>query len=282
MDFKKKQKFSIRKLTLGTVSVFLGATLVLGNQIAQANEIEKTEQKSEEKVKIGYLGVDEKDLNDIEKKLIEKKDIREEVAKKNDTYVVVYKGKEAVRNVLPKTGLSANILNLLIAGGLILCIYRLGKKKSTLIGIVLVTTISGVTSLKTINAEEVLKEIFRNTIVYKENSNLEKLDLDNFEYLGYIKDENIPTNTRLYKLVEEYKTTNLLEKEEEKSAEKVDKPKETESVEVVKQDSTVLETPKEEINTTEEVEQPKETENVEEGKSDSTAEETPKEEANPT
>ncbi|MBF0716139.1 ZmpA/ZmpB/ZmpC family metallo-endopeptidase [Gemelliphila palaticanis] len=276
MDFKKKQKFSIRKLTLGTVSVFLGATLVLGNKVVEANELEKTEQKSEEKVKIGYLGVDEKDLNDIEKKLIEKKDITEEVAKENDTYVVVYRGKEAVKNVLPKTGLSGNILNLLIAGGLILCIYRLGKKKSTLIGIVLVTAISGVTSLKTIKAEEVLKEIFRNTIVYKENSNLEKLDLDNFEYLGYIKDENIPTNTRLYKLVEEYKTTNLLEKElkeEEKSAEKVDKLKKTESVEVVKQDSTVLEKPKEEK---------KPAEKVEEGNSNSIVEEKPSEEANPT
>ncbi|MBF0715894.1 G5 domain-containing protein, partial [Gemelliphila palaticanis] len=206
MEYLKKQKFSIRKLTLGVASVFLCNTFYASVDIVNAEEksAETIKNKSEEKIKVKYLAIDEAELTDIEKNLVIRDDISKEIAETNDTYIEVYVKEE---KTLPNTGHSSK--NYLAALGVLglLAVYRIGKNKNKyLVGVILLTSATlGTSVVNSVEAENTIKLITKSLSSYISGENLEKISISNYRYVGYIKSKDILDNStkygRLYELI---------------------------------------------------------------------------------
>ncbi|MGT2866731.1 YSIRK-type signal peptide-containing protein, partial [Streptococcus fryi] len=237
MDFTKKQKFSIRKLTLGVASILIGTSLVFGSQEVNAQETVTNNQSSiiSEGIQIDYLAVDEDDLTALEKSLIRYEDISEEIASKNDTYILVYQNKSITNHQLPRTGSETGLLSLLAAGAVLLVVYRLGKKKSLLLGVVVLTTTASVALSNKGNAAELLRDLAHHVSTYSSGQSLNALVIDGYDYVGYIRDEDVPTETALFNLVSSYRGLMVTEKQNDH----VDKPLLADHL--IKPDTSVLE-----------------------------------------
>ncbi|MGX7112273.1 YSIRK signal domain/LPXTG anchor domain surface protein [Gemella cuniculi] len=98
--FKRKEKFSIRKFTIGIASVMIGASFIVGSEKEVKAEDVKTIQKN---VEVHY--VVESDLTDAEKATLKTFEENQVVDEDVEAYYYVYKAQEGNKtSVLPNTG----------------------------------------------------------------------------------------------------------------------------------------------------------------------------------
>lgn len=200
----EKQRFSIKKYSIGVVSVLVGVTFfsVGGNvsQIAYALEnankvnLEKKEEEKTNKISVNYKFVADKELNKEERKLL-KDFIKEEekAVKENKTYYFVYKANDPSK--IPYAG-TTNLAPLWYAASASLIIFSLvvlkdrkntGRKLKVATSVFILSSAVTLAALNVHALENILLEKFNKSIMVEEGKllpNPPKM-IENYSFTGF-------------------------------------------------------------------------------------------------
>ena len=198
---EKRQRFSFRKLSVGLVSATIGSfffsSLIAGN----LSPVKATEISHEQSAQVSYYYVMESELTEAEKSILIR-DIPKHVEEISESYYLVYRPKDQKLGygALPQTGYSGVWESIFAVAGftfLVLIFARAKSGKRYLSSILLVTGMGSVllspTALAVTNLE---LAAYNQSINLGVGESLPKpLQIDGFEYIGYLKNEDKKRNS---------------------------------------------------------------------------------------
>ena len=183
---EKRQIFSMRKLSVGLVSVIVGNFFLMGTgfQTVSAKNVETSVQ---------YKYVTESELSEEEKTLLVK-ELPQLAEEYDDAYYLVYRPEK----FLPKTGMNATVDSILMLSGLglLVVVVTKGKNKKKKLVHMLMLTSMGVQLIPT-NVFAISNEIlssFNTQFSIEIGDHLPKpLEIEGFQYIGYLKTQKPDT-----------------------------------------------------------------------------------------
>ena len=194
---EKQQRFSFRKLSVGLVSATISSLFFMS--VLASSSVEAQETKG-----VHYKYVTESELSSEEKKQLVY-DIPTYMENDDETYYLVYKlNSQNQLAELPNTG-SKNEMQALVAGASLaalgILIFAVSKKKvknKTVLHLVLV---AGIGNGVLISAHALENNLLLNYNTDYELTSGEKLplpkDISGYTYIGYIKEENITSESKV-------------------------------------------------------------------------------------
>ena len=194
---EKQQRFSFRKLSVGLVSATISSLFFMS--VLGSSSVEAQETKG-----VHYKYVTESELSSDEKKQLVY-DIPTYMDNDDETYYLVYKlNSQNQLGELPNTG-SKNDMQTLVAGASLaalgILIFAVSKKKvknKTVLHLVLV---AGIGNGVLISAHALENNLLLNYNTDYELTSGEKLplpkDISGYTYIGYIKEENITSESKV-------------------------------------------------------------------------------------
>ncbi|HFI0467176.1 TPA: ZmpA/ZmpB/ZmpC family metallo-endopeptidase [Streptococcus suis] len=181
--YDRKKAFSIRKLTVGVVSLCIGSSLLLGQQVLAADTLVTYSTKD-----IHFEYVLETELSKDERRLIQSS-LPAELTE-NATYFVVYR---PVKAGLPKTGDGVTSgLMAATAGFIVLAVLATKNKKARILSMLYITATGLALPLLEVSAvESHALAAYNQTITIRPGDSLPdgKLRLDGYEFVGYFIEE---------------------------------------------------------------------------------------------
>ena len=194
---EKQQRFSFRKLSVGLVSATISSLFFMS--VLASSSVEAQETKG-----VHYKYVTESELSSEEKKQLVY-DIPTYMENDDETYYLVYKlNSQNQLGELPNTG-SKNDMQALVTGASLaalgILIFAVSKKKvknKTVLHLVLV---AGIGNGVLISAHALENNLLLNYNTDYELTSGEKLplpkDISGYTYIGYIKEENITSESKV-------------------------------------------------------------------------------------
>ena len=194
---EKQERFSFRKLSVGLVSATISSLFFMS--VLASSSVEAQETKG-----VHYKYVTESELSSDEKKQLVY-DIPTYMENDDETYYLVYKlNSQNQLSELPNTG-SKNEMQALVAGASLaalgILIFAVSKKKvknKTVLHLVLV---AGIGNGVLISAHALENNLLLNYNTDYELTSGEKLplpkDISGYTYIGYIKEENITSESKV-------------------------------------------------------------------------------------
>ncbi|HFU4459677.1 TPA: ZmpA/ZmpB/ZmpC family metallo-endopeptidase [Streptococcus suis] len=181
--YDRKKAFSIRKLTVGVVSLCIGSSLLLGQQVLAADTLVTSSTKD-----IHFEYVLETELSKDERRLIQSS-LPAELTE-TATYFVVYR---PVKAGLPKTGDGVTSgLMAATAGFIVLAVLATKNKKARILSMLYITATGLALPLLEVSAvESHALAAYNQTITIRPGDSLPdgKLRLDGYEFVGYFIEE---------------------------------------------------------------------------------------------
>ncbi|WP_029187172.1 ZmpA/ZmpB/ZmpC family metallo-endopeptidase [Streptococcus suis] len=181
--YDRKKAFSIRKLTVGVVSLCIGSSLLLGQNVLAADTLVTSPVKD-----IHFEYVLETELSKDERQLIQSS-LPAELTE-TATYFVVYR---PAKTGLPKTGDGvASGLMAATAGFIVLAVLATKNKKARILSMLYITATGLALPLLEVSAvESHALAAYNQTITIRPGDSLPdgKLRLDGYEFVGYFIEE---------------------------------------------------------------------------------------------
>ncbi|HFI0035720.1 TPA: ZmpA/ZmpB/ZmpC family metallo-endopeptidase [Streptococcus suis] len=181
--YDRKKAFSIRKLTVGVVSLCIGSSLLLGQKVFAADTLAASQTKD-----IHFEYVLETELTKEERQLIQSS-LPAELTE-TATYFVVYR---PAKTGLPKTGDGVASGLLVAAGGfMVLAVLATKNKKARILSMLYITATGLALPLLEVSAvESQALASYNQTITIRPGDSLPdgKLRLDGYEFVGYLVEE---------------------------------------------------------------------------------------------
>ena len=197
---EKRQRFSFRKLSVGLVSATIGSFFFSSLIAGDLSPVKATEISHEQSAQVSYYYVMESELTEAEKSILIR-DIPKHVEEISESYYLVYRPKDQKLGygALPQTGYSGVWESIFAVAGftfLVLIFARAKSGKRYLSSILLVTGMGSVllspTALAVTNLE---LAAYNQSINLGVGESLPKpLQIDGFEYIGYLKNEDKKRN----------------------------------------------------------------------------------------
>lgn len=193
---EKRQRFSFRKLSVGLISATIGSFFLDSVARTGSHLVETAELAANQAVQIQYKYVMESELTDAEKEL------PKFVEESTDAYYLVYRPKKQRRltGSLPSTGYSGMWEAIFATAGLVLVVLVISKRKNGKRYLSSVLLVTGLGSI--LLSPSILAVINIELAAYNQLLNLElgeqfpqPLDIEDFEYIGYLKSQAISKNT---------------------------------------------------------------------------------------
>ncbi|HEM6434887.1 TPA: G5 domain-containing protein [Streptococcus suis] len=181
--YEQRKAFSIRKLTVGVVSLCIGSSLLVGQNALAADTLVTSSTKD-----IHFEYVLETELTKEERQLIQSS-LPAELTE-TATYFVVYR---PAKTGLPKTGDGVASGLLVAAGGfIVLAILATKNKKARILSMLYITATGLALPLLEVSAvESQALASYNQTITIRPGDSLPdgKLRLDGYEFVGYLVEE---------------------------------------------------------------------------------------------
>ena len=197
---EKRQRFSFRKLSVGLVSATIGSFFFSSLVAGDLSPVKATEISHGQSAQVSYYYVMESELTEAEKSILIR-DIPKHVEEISESYYLVYRPKDQKLGygALPQTGYSGVWESIFAVAGftfLVLIFARAKSGKRYLSSILLVTGMGSVllspTALAVTNIE---LAAYNQSINLGVGESLPKpLQIDGFEYIGYLKNEDKKRN----------------------------------------------------------------------------------------
>ena len=198
---EKRQRFSFRKLSVGLISATIGS-FFLGSVVGTSTQpVEAAELPANQDVQIQYKYVMESELTDAENAMVVK-ELPKFVEESTDAYYLVYRPKKEGRLIgnLPSTGYSGIWEAIFATAGIVLAVLVISKGKNGkryLSSILLVTGLGSILLSPSILAVTNIELAAYNQLL---NLGLgeqlpQPLNIENFEYIGYLKSQAILKNS---------------------------------------------------------------------------------------
>jgi len=197
---EKRQRFSFRKLSVGLVSATIGSFFFSSLIAGDLSSVKATEISQGQSAQVSYYYVMESELTEAEKSILIR-DIPKHVEEISESYYLVYRPKDQKLGygALPQTGYSGVWESIFAVAGftfLVLIFARAKSGKRYLSSILLVTGMGSVllspTALAVTNLE---LAAYNQSINLGVGESLPKpLQIDGFEYIGYLKNEDKKRN----------------------------------------------------------------------------------------
>ena len=198
---EKRQRFSFRKLSVGLISATIGS-FFLGSVVGTSTQpVEAAELAANQAVQIHYKYVIESELTDAENAMVVK-ELPKFVEESTDAYYLVYRPKKEGRLIgnLPSTGYSGIWEAIFATAGIVLAVLVISKGKNGkryLSSILLVTGLGSILLSPSILAVTNIELAAYNQLL---NLGLgeqlpQPLNIENFEYIGYLKSQAILKNS---------------------------------------------------------------------------------------
>ena len=198
---EKRQRFSFRKLSVGLVSATIGSFFFSSLIAGDLSPVKATEISHGQSAQVSYYYVMESELTEAEKSILIR-DIPKHVEEISESYYLVYRPKDQKLGygALPQTGYSGVWESIFAVAGftfLVLIFARDKSGKRYLSSILLVTGMGSVllspTALAVTNLE---LAAYNQSINLGVGESLPKpLQIDGFEYIGYLKNEDKKRNS---------------------------------------------------------------------------------------
>ena len=198
---EKRQRFSFRKLSVGLVSATIGSFFFSSLIAGDLSPVKATEISHGQSAQVSYYYVMESELTEAEKSILIR-DIPKHVEEISESYYLVYRPKDQKLGygALPQTGYSGVWESIFAVAGftfLVLIFARDKSGKRYLSSILLVTGMGSVllspTALAVTNFE---LAAYNQSINLGVGESLPKpLQIDGFEYIGYLKNEDKKRNS---------------------------------------------------------------------------------------
>ncbi|HFU3985152.1 TPA: YSIRK-type signal peptide-containing protein, partial [Streptococcus suis] len=181
--YDRKKTFSIRKLTVGVVSLCIGTSLLLGQQVLAADTLVTSPTKD-----IHFEYVLETELSKDERQLIQSS-LPAELTE-TATYFVVYR---PAKTDLPRTGDGVvSGLMAATAGFIVLAVLATKNKKARILSMLYITATGLALPLLEVSAvESHALAAYNQTVTIRPGDSLPdgKLRLDGYEFVGYLVEE---------------------------------------------------------------------------------------------
>ncbi|HEM3702871.1 TPA: G5 domain-containing protein [Streptococcus suis] len=181
--YDRKKAFSIRKLTIGVVSLCIGTSLLLGQQVLAADTLVTSPTKD-----IHFEYVLETELSKDERQLIQSS-LPGELTE-TATYFVVYR---PAKTGLPKTGDGVvSGLMAATAGFIVLAVLAVKNKKARILSMLYITATGLALPLLEVSAvESHALAAYNQTVTIRPGDSLPdgKLRLNGYEFVGYLVEE---------------------------------------------------------------------------------------------
>ena len=197
---EKRQRFSFRKLSVGLVSATIGSFFFSSLIAGDLSPVKATEISHGQSAQVSYYYVMESELTEAEKSILIR-EIPKHVEEISESYYLVYRPKDQKLGygALPQTGYSGVWESIFAVAGftfLVLIFARAKDGKRYLSSILLVTGMGSVllspTALAVTNLE---LAAYNQSINLGVGESLPKpLQIDGFEYIGYLKNEDKKRN----------------------------------------------------------------------------------------
>ena len=197
---EKRQRFSFRKLSVGLVSATIGSFFFSSFIAGDLSPVKATEISHGQSAQVSYYYVMESELTEAEKSILIR-EIPKHVEEISESYYLVYRPKDQKLGygALPQTGYSGVWESIFAVAGftfLVLIFARAKSGKRYLSSILLVTGMGSVllspTALAVTNLE---LAAYNQSINLGVGESLPKpLQIDGFEYIGYLKNEDKKRN----------------------------------------------------------------------------------------
>ena len=198
---EKRQRFSFRKLSVGLVSATIGSIFLGSAAWSSSHPVEAAELPANQAVQIQYKYVMELELTDAEKALVVKK-LPKFVEESTDVYYLIYRPKKqgGLTGSLPNTGYSGIWEAIFATAGLVLVLLVISKGKDGKRYLSSILLVTGLGSILLSPATFAVTNI--ELAAYNQLLNLglgeqlpQPLDIEDFEYIGYLKSQSISKNT---------------------------------------------------------------------------------------
>ena len=197
---EKRQRFSFRKLSVGLISATIGSFFLGSVAGSNSHPVEASELPVNQAVQIQYKYVMESELTDAEKGMIVK-ELPKFVEESTDAYYLVYRPKKEGRLIgnLPSTGYSGIWEAIFATAGIVLAVLVISKGKNGkryLSSILLVTGLGSVLlSPATLAVTNIELAAYNQLLNLGLGEQLpQPLDIEDFEYIGYLKSQAISKN----------------------------------------------------------------------------------------
>ena len=198
---EKRQRFSFRKLSVGLISATIGSFFLGSVAGTGSHPVEAAELAANQAVQIQYKYVMESELTDAEKAMVVK-ELPKFVEESTDAYYLVYRPKKqgGLTGSLPNTGYSGIWEAIFATAGIVLAVLVISKGKNGkryLSSILLVTGLGSILLSPSILAVTNIELAAYNQLL---NLGLgeqlpQPLNIENFEYIGYLKSQAILKNS---------------------------------------------------------------------------------------
>ena len=199
---EKRQRFSFRKLSVGLISATIGSFFLGSVAGPSTHPVEAAELPANQAVQIQYKYVMESELTDAEKGMIVK-ELPKFVEESTDAYYLVYRPKKEGRLIgnLPSTGYSGMWEAIFETAGIVLVVLVISKGKNGkryLSSILLVTGLGSVLlSPATLAVTNIELAAYNQLLNLGLGEQLpQPLNIEDFEYIGYLKSQAILKNSR--------------------------------------------------------------------------------------
>ena len=199
---EKRQRFSFRKLSVGLISATIGSFFLGSVAGPSTHPVEAAELPANQAVQIQYKYVMESELTDAEKGMIVK-ELPKFVEESTDAYYLVYRPKKEGRLIgnLPSTGYSGMWEAIFATAGIVLVVLVISKGKNWkryLSSILLVTGLGSVLlSPATLAVTNIELAAYNQLLNLGLGEQLpQPLNIEDFEYIGYLKSQAILKNSR--------------------------------------------------------------------------------------
>ena len=198
---EKRQRFSFRKLSVGLISATIGS-FFLGSVVGTSTQpVEAAELAANQAVQIQYKYVIESELTDAENAMVVK-ELPKFVEESTDAYYLVYRPKKEGRLIgnLPSTGYSGIWEAIFATAGIVLAVLVISKRKNGKRYLSSILLVTGLGSIYLSPATFAVTNI--ELAAYNQLLNLglgeqlpQPLNIENFEYIGYLKSQAILKNS---------------------------------------------------------------------------------------
>lgn len=198
---EKRQRFSFRKLSVGLISATIGSFFLGSVAGPSTHPVEAAELPTNQAVQIQYKYVMESELTDAEKGMIVK-ELPKFVEESTDAYYLVYRPKKEGRLIgnLPSTGYSGMWEAIFATAGIVLAVLVISKGKNGKRYLSSILLVTGLGSIYLSPATFAVTNI--ELAAYNQLLNLglgeqlpQPLDIEDFEYIGYLKSQAILKNS---------------------------------------------------------------------------------------
>ena len=197
---EKRQRFSFRKLSVGLISATIGSFFLGSAAGTSSHPVEAAELPANQAVQIQYKYVMESELTDAEKGMIVK-ELPKFIEESTDAYYLVYRPKKEGRLIgnLPSTGYSGMWEAIFATAGIVLAVLVISKGKNGKRYLSSILLVTGLGSIYLSPATFAVTNI--ELAAYNQLLNLglgeqlpQPLDIEDFEYIGYLKSQAISKN----------------------------------------------------------------------------------------